>query len=101
MRHHIVPLRIYYAVFGALLVLTAVTVYVAFLDLGPLNTLVAVTIAVVKALLVLLFFMHVRYSSHLIWVYAGAGILWLLILFSLTLSDYFSRGWIPVPPGLS
>jgi cytochrome c oxidase subunit 4 len=92
MSEHVVPLRLYIAIFASLLGLTALTVYVAFLDLGPLNTVVALTIAVVKAFLVVLFFMHVRYSSRLTWVFAAAGFVWLGIMFALTMADYGTRG---------
>jgi cytochrome c oxidase subunit IV len=88
---------VYYKVFGALLGLTLLTVAVAFVDLGPLNTIMALTIAVGKATLVLLFFMHVRYSSHVIWVAVGAGAFWVGMLLVLTMSDYLTRGWLPVP----
>ena len=74
--------------------LTALTVWAAFQDLRPYNDLVAMSIAVAKGLLVVLFFMHVKYSSRLIWVFAGAGFFWLFILFGLKLSDYMSRDWI-------
>ena len=90
--HHVVPLRVYLAVFGALLVLTALTVWVAEIDLGPLNTVVALSIATLKAVLVVLWFMHVRYSSRLTWVFVAAGFLWLALLIGGTLGDYFSRG---------
>lgn len=99
MKEHIVTPRVYLGVFGLLMVLTALTVAAAFLDLGYLNTVTAITIAVVKAVLVVLFFMHVRYSSHLTWVFVGASVLWLLILFSLTMSDVATRGWQFVPQG--
>ena len=92
MSHHVVPLRVYIGVFVALIALVALTVGVAFLDLGPFGVPIALTIASVKALLILLYFMHVRYSSHVSWIYAGAGFFWLLILIVLTLSDYLSRG---------
>jgi cytochrome c oxidase subunit 4 len=58
---------------------------------------VAITIAITKALLVMLYFMHVRYSGRLIWIFAGAGVFWFLILIVLTLADYLSRGWLPLP----
>jgi cytochrome c oxidase subunit 4 len=86
----------YYRLFAALLVLTGLTVGVAYLDLGLLNTVIALTIATAKALLVVLFFMHVRYSHRLTWVFIGAGVFWLLLLLVLTLSDYLTRGWLPV-----
>ena len=94
--HHVVPLRVYFTIFAALMGFTAITVFVAFQDLGILNTFVAVTIAVIKATLVILYFMHVRYSSRTIWVFAGAGFVWLLILFAFTLSDTLTRdAWFP------
>jgi cytochrome c oxidase subunit 4 len=97
MSAHVVPLRVYALVFGALLTLTGVTAWVAFLDLGPLNTIAAMTIAAVKALLVVLYFMHVRWSSRLTRLFIAAGIFWLLILILLTLGDYDTRGWITGP----
>jgi cytochrome c oxidase subunit IV len=96
MAQDIVPRHIYYKIFASLLALTLLTVGVAFIDLGPLNTIIALTIAVGKATLVLLFFMHVRYSSHVIWAAVAAGVFWLGILLVLTMSDYLSRGWLPV-----
>jgi cytochrome c oxidase subunit 4 len=96
MAQHIVPRRIYYRIFGVLLALTALTVGVAFLDLGPLNPVIALTIAAAKALLVILFFMHVRYSPHLIWIYVAAGVIWLGHLILFTMSDYLTRGWLVV-----
>jgi cytochrome c oxidase subunit 4 len=95
MSEHVVPLRVYFTIFGALMVGTALTVYAATLELkGPLNVVVALTIAVTKATLVVLYFMHVRYSSRLTWVIIGAGLFWLGILFVLTFSDYQTRGWL-------
>jgi cytochrome c oxidase subunit 4 len=96
MAPHIVPRHIYYRVFAALLILTLITVGVAFIDLGRLNTLIALTIAVGKALLVILFFMHVRYGSRLIWVCVAAGVFWLALLLTFTLGDYLTRGWLVV-----
>ena len=103
MTHHIVPTKFYVQVFGALLVLTAITVAVSFYDLGGgrlhyANAIAALTISVTKATLVVLYFMHVRWSSRLIWVFVGAGVFWLVILIGLTLSDVFTRQWISVPP---
>jgi cytochrome c oxidase subunit 4 len=94
MSGHIVSPRIYYVIFGTLMVLTGVTVWVAFLDLKFMNTIVALSIAVFKATLVVLFFMHVKYATRLTWVVAGSGIVWLAIMVALTLSDYLSRGWV-------
>jgi cytochrome c oxidase subunit 4 len=76
------------------MVLTAATVWVATFDLGALNAIVALTIAVVKATLVVLYFMHVRYSSKLTWVFVGAGFFWLVILIAFTFSDYATRAWV-------
>jgi cytochrome c oxidase subunit 4 len=90
---HVVPLRTYLAIFGALLAGTALTVAIAFQDLGPLNTVAAMTIAGIKALLVVLFFMHVKYSSRLTWVFAAAGILWLALMIGLTMADFDTRSW--------
>ena len=89
---HLVPPRTYVVIFLALMVLTAVTVGAAFLDLGPFNTFVALLIACTKMFLVVLYFMHVRYSSRLTWAVVGAGFFWLALLLLLTLSDYVTRG---------
>jgi cytochrome c oxidase subunit 4 len=97
MAGRIVPTRVYYAIFAVLMALTLVTVVVARLDLGFLNVAVALTIAVTKATLVILYFMHVRYSSRLTWVVVASGFFWLGILVTLGLSDYLSRGWLPAP----
>src|SRR5687767_14247196 len=94
MSGHIAPPRMYYGVFLALMVGTALTVAVAFFDLGYFNNVVMLTIACAKALLVVLFFMHVRWSSRLTWVVAASGFVWLMIMFSLTMADYLSRGWV-------
>jgi len=85
----------YYGVFGALMVGTALTVLVAFFDLGALNNVLMLGIAITKALLVVLFFMHVRWSTRLTWVVAASGFFWLLILFGLTMQDYLTRGLVP------
>ncbi|MDO8941684.1 MAG: cytochrome C oxidase subunit IV family protein [Desulfobacterales bacterium] len=89
---HLVSPRVYVTIFLALMVLTAVTVGVAYVDLGPFNTLVALLIAFTKMMLVVLYFMHVRYSSRLTWAVVGAGFFWLALLLLLTLSDYVTRG---------
>jgi cytochrome c oxidase subunit 4 len=103
MTHHIVPTRLYVLVFAALLLLTALTVVAGFYDLGGgrlhyANAVVALTIAVSKATLVVLYFMHVRWSSRLTWVFVGAGVFWLMVLIVLTLSDVLTRQWIPALP---
>jgi cytochrome c oxidase subunit IV len=97
---HVVSIKLYSAIFGALLVMTLATAGAAFIDLGGnLNTVVAMLIAACKASLVILFFMHVRYSSRLTWVFVGAGFFWLMILLSLTLADVLSRRWLPTVVG--
>ena len=88
--------RGYFGVFVALLALTTVTILVANVDLGPLNTPLALLIAAAKALLVLLFFMHLREAPGLLWVAAGAGFFWLAILIVLTMSDVATRAVLPI-----
>lgn len=97
MASHVVPTAVYYRVFAALLVLTAVTVGVAFLDLGRANAIVALVIACLKASLVALYFMHVRYSGRLTWLFVSSGLFFLIVLIGLTMSDALSRGWLGVP----
>ena len=92
---HIAPKSMYYMVFGALILGTILTVAASKVDMGPLNNIVMLAIACTKASLVILFFMHVRWSSRLTWVVAMAGFFWLLILFGIGMSDYMSRGWVP------
>jgi cytochrome c oxidase subunit 4 len=96
-KHHVIPVRTYVTIYVILMVLLALTVGAAFIDLGPLNLLVALAIAVTKAVLIVLFFMHIRYASRLSMLFAGIGFFWLLILFSQTLTDYFTRGWLTSP----
>lgn len=91
MSEHVTSRKVYFAVFGALMVLTAATVIVANFDLGWANDVVALTIAVTKALLVLWFFMHLRYSTRVTMLTALAGFFWLAILIFLTLNDYMTR----------
>lgn len=91
---HTVERKTYFIVFGVLLFLTVVTTAVAFIELGRWNTVLALTIAVGKALLVALYFMHVRYSSRLTRVVLAAGLFWLGIMIGLTMSDYLSRHWL-------
>src|SRR2546423_2092589 len=96
MSAHIVQPRVYVVIFLALMLGTTLTVVAAFRDFpGPLNVVVALTIAVIKATLVVLYFMHVRYSARLIWLVIGASIFWLAIMFALTISDYWTRTWLP------
>jgi cytochrome c oxidase subunit IV len=88
---HVVPIRIYLAIFVTLLVMTAITTAVAFIDLGPLNVVVMLAIAFFKASLVILYFMHVRFTNRITQLAAASGFAWLLIMFTLTLSDYLTR----------
>src|SRR4051812_20708336 len=90
---HIVPKRTYYLIFLVLMVCTALTVWVAFIDLGTMNTVVALTIAVFKASLVVLFFMHVKYSPRLTWLVVLASVFWLGLLLFMTMGDYVTRSW--------
>ena len=93
MSDHIVPKRVYYLIFLLLMLGTAITVAVAYVDLGPLNAVAALTIAVAKATLVVLYFMHVRYSTRLTWAVVAGSVFWLGILLALTFSDYLTRTW--------
>lgn len=95
MPSEIVSPRTYQKVFGGLLLLLVLTVGANFLDLNPLlHTAIAMTISVVKALLILLFFMEVRYSSRLTWLFSGAAFLWLIIMLVMMMSDYVTRPWL-------
>jgi cytochrome c oxidase subunit 4 len=96
MKDHIVPVRTYVVIFLALIVLTWVTTAIAFIDLGPFNVYVALTIAVIKATLVVLFFMHVKYSERVTKIYVAAGFFWLIIMIGMVLIDYISRTWLPI-----
>lgn len=101
--HHIIEPYVYYRVFGVLMVLLVATVGAAFFDLsehlhwGPANLIIALAIAVAKALVIILYFMHIKYSSRLTQTFAMAALVWLIILFVFTFADYFTRGWIPQP----
>ena len=99
MSEHIVSVKLYLGIFVALLCLTALTTGVAYIDLGAFNTVAALAIAVVKMMLVILFFMHVKYSGRLIQVFILAGALFLAILITLTLADELTRHWSPTPTG--
>ena len=90
---HILPTRVYYTIFAVLMLFTGLTVAIAFFDLGPINIVAALVIAVTKATLVVLFFMHVRYSTRLTWAVVVGGLFWLGILLALTMSDYLTRSW--------
>jgi cytochrome c oxidase subunit 4 len=97
MSQHVVDKKTYLLVFAALIVLTFVTATVATMDMGPLNVVVALLIAMGKATLVMLYFMHLRWSSRLIHIVAVASLFWLALLVGLTLSDYRTRHWTPNP----
>ena len=92
------PVKVYGTIVSLLFVFTVVTVLAAFVELGPLNTPLALAIAIFKASLVVLFFMHVRYNTPLMWVFAAAGFFWMIIMFALTMQDYVSRDWDPPAP---
>jgi cytochrome c oxidase subunit 4 len=96
---HVVPLTTYLAVFAALMVMLALTVAAAEVDLGFLNTPIALTIAIAKMILVLLYFMHLRYSSRLNWVIVATGFFWLAVMIAGTMDDVISRGWLGYPGG--
>jgi cytochrome c oxidase subunit 4 len=91
---HVVPVSVYLAIFVTLLALTATTTAIAFVDLGPWNTVVALGIAVVKASLVVLFFMHLKYSPLLNRTVLLGGLFWLAIMIGLTMTDFATRGWL-------
>ncbi len=97
MSHQVVSVKVYAAVFVTLLALTITTVAVSKLDLGEYNFIVAMTIAVIKGTLVIMFFMDVRRASSMTRLFAGAGFFWMAILLVFLLSDYLSRGWLPGP----
>jgi cytochrome c oxidase subunit 4 len=97
MQHEVVSKKVYFAIFGALMVFTATTVLVTFFELGRLNLIIALAIAFTKATLVVFFFMHVRQSSPLTKLFVVAGLFWFAILIALTFSDYLSRQWLPPP----
>jgi cytochrome c oxidase subunit IV len=94
--HHL-PKNLYFVIFGALMVLTALTVGLAYVNLGQMNIVVALAVAVVKASLVVMFFMHLKYESHLTKVVLGAGVFWLVLLLGIIM-DYVTRSWMYMPP---
>ncbi len=97
MSEHIVPRKTYVWVWAALMILMVLTAGLSRIDLGEWSTFVALAIAVVKALLVILFFMHVRYEDQKItWVVIVAGFFWLGIMMALSMADYLSRGYLGV-----
>jgi cytochrome c oxidase subunit IV len=93
--HQLVPIPVYNRVFWALMILLVITLVAAYFPLGALNLPLALAIAVAKAAIVVLYFMHVKYNSNLVKFFAVAALIWLAIMFVLTLSDYMTRGWLP------
>ncbi|MBI3653490.1 MAG: cytochrome C oxidase subunit IV family protein [Acidobacteria bacterium] len=91
MSEKIVPKRVYFTIFGLLIGFTLLTVWVASRDWGAFNTIIALTIAVTKALLVALWFMHIKYSNRLTQLVVASGLFWLVIMVALTLFDYRTR----------
>jgi cytochrome c oxidase subunit IV len=100
MAGHVSPIRTYLTIFGALMVLTLVTVLAAYVNLGAFNPVVAMAIAIFKATLVVLYFMHVKYSSRLTKLVVLTGLFFLVILLGETMMDYASRGFLPTPPSI-
>jgi cytochrome c oxidase subunit IV len=104
MAEHITPIKTYVAVLAALLLLLALTTWLGFVDLGRYlpgpwwNVMFALAIAIIKAVMVVLIFMHVKYQSRLTWLFAAAGFVWLTILVTMSMTDYLSRNW---PPGVN
>jgi cytochrome c oxidase subunit 4 len=94
---HIVPVRVYILVFLTLIVMTWVTAFVSTIDLGRLNVFVALSIAVFKASLVILFFMHVKYGTRLTKMIVLAGLYWLILLLFIVMLDLWTRTWMGVP----
>ena len=86
--------KTYFKVAAALMVLLGLTVGASFINLGPFNVAASMGISIAKALLIMLIFMEVRYSHPIVWIFAGASFLWLLIMLALTTSDYFTRQWV-------
>jgi cytochrome c oxidase subunit 4 len=91
--HHVVSPKVYALIFLALMVGTAITVAAAYVEMGPFNPIVALAIACIKATLVVLYFMHIRYSSKLMKLTVASGLFMFLVLVSMTLADYMSRAW--------
>lgn len=92
----VVEWKVYVWTCIALLALLALTWAIAYVDLGPFNLIVALAVAIAKAIIIALFFMHIKGSSRLLHFAAVAGVIWLLFLISLTLGDYATRGWVPL-----
>jgi cytochrome c oxidase subunit 4 len=93
METHSVSVRTYVIIYALLMFLLLVTVGAAYIDLGALNIVVAMAIAVTKAALVIIFFMHVKYSPKLIWLFAGLGFAWIILLLAFPFADIWTRSW--------
>ncbi len=98
MSEHIVPKKTYYIIFFALMAGTALTVAAAFVNLHNFNIVVALLIAGAKAFLVVMFFMHVKYSTKLTKLWVAVGFIWLFILLAVTMTDYLTRAWLTYKP---
>ncbi|MFI5202107.1 MAG: cytochrome C oxidase subunit IV family protein [Candidatus Kapaibacterium sp.] len=98
MSEHIVAKSIYYKVFSALIVGTALTIVFAFINLDNFNIVAALVIAGIKAGLVITFFMHVKYSSRLTKMWVAVGFIWLFFLLAITMTDYLTRAWLVYKP---
>lgn len=97
MRPPTISIGKYAAVFGSLLILALATTLIGFLDLGPFNMIIAITIAAAKASLIAAFFMQALYEGKIVRIVIAGGVVWFLIMLTLTLGDYMSRGWLPFP----
>ena len=98
MAEHVVPRRVYILVGAALLCLTAITAWVSWINLGGWSAPVAITIATIKASLVVLFFMHIKYERQaMVYVWLGAGLFWFVILLMLSMTDFGTRGFLGIP----
>ena len=91
--HHVVSPMVYLTIVGILLVMTGLTVAASYVEMGVFNPIVALAIAAFKMILVVLFFMHVKYSTKLTKLTVGAGVFTFLVLVGMTLSDYMTRAW--------
>lgn len=98
--HHIRPVKEYFIIYVALMILMGLTIAASYIHfpIEAINVIIALIIAVIKAVLVVLFFMGVKYSTRLTWLWASIGFIWFLLMFG-TLSDYVTRNWIQLPQG--
>ncbi|AMV40902.1 cytochrome C oxidase subunit IV family protein [Planctomyces sp. SH-PL62] len=95
--HHVIAVKTYVTIYVVLMVLLAATVGVHFMDLGAVALPIAMAIAMVKAVLIVLFFMHVYYSAPLTWAVASGSLLWLALFLAFLVADYAGRGWLDIP----